>query len=665
MDQLTHLANAEKIAVLGPKAGDIHPLVPEENGLDMPDQDFSQTFQDEDAPERLKDPQARIWRIVVFGATAALSGWCSWEMFSILSMQGLSILEAMMGFAFTLSFIWIALACVNAMIGTTTLLGGLLSSRWRTEAQGPTDHLDVALLLPTYNESPSMVLGNAVAMLQELGQAETKHQFSLYVLSDTTDYAVVVKEIQAIQAARRLLPDGTRLYYRRRDKNIGKKAGNIAEWCRRWGGRYDAMLTLDADSLMSSRAIISLSDALASDPTAGLVQSMPQIIKTQTLFARLQQFANTAYGPVLAAGLATWSRGEGNYWGHNAIIRTRVFAKCAGLPHLKGPGLMGGHILSHDFVEAALLRRAGWRVRMLPTREGSYEEAPPGLVDHVVRDRRWCQGNLQHLGLLMARGLHPVSRFHLLQGAMAYLSALLWFAFLAVGIAVASQAEVMPVNYFPDPYALFPIWPVLDSERAWTLLAWTIGVLLMPKALGILTTLILPPGAPSWGGALRFLAGAIIELILSAVLAPVMMIQQTIAIFRIVSGIDSGWKPQRRESEPLPFLDILRFHLTETVLGLGLTATLVMGWMPLLLSPIAISLLLAVPLSLLTQARVSWLVQRAGILATPADIQEPEIVTQATLHSQIIDHVLTKWPTTVEDAQDTVLSGSGPKAEAG
>src|SRR5690606_39026581 len=168
-----------------------------------------------------------------------------------------------------------------------------------------------------------------------------------------------------------------------------------------------------------------------------LIQTVPSLVNAQTLMARSQQFAMRAYGQIFGTGLAWWSGGAGNFWGHNAIIRVAAFAAHAGLPELPGKGPLGGHILSHDFVEAALLRRAGWRVEIAPEIEGSYEESPPTLDDLVARDRRWAQGNLQHLKLIGARGLDPASRAHIFSGVMGYASALLWFSLILVSATLA------------------------------------------------------------------------------------------------------------------------------------------------------------------------------------------------------------------------------------
>ena len=180
---------------------------------------------------------------------------------------------------------------------------------------------------------------------------------------------------------------------------------------------------------------------------------------------------------------------DSNYWGHNAIIRTRAFAECAGLPALSGPRPIGGHILSHDFVEAALMRRGGWAIHMAPALGGSYEESPPSLTEYAARDRRWCQGNLQHMGVLPARGLHWASRLHLLTGIGAYVAAPLWLLFLFVGILISLQAQFIRPEYFPKTFTLYPQWPAQDPVRAAYVFAGTMALLLAPKLIGYLAML--------------------------------------------------------------------------------------------------------------------------------------------------------------------------------
>ena len=260
--------------------------------------------------------------------------------------------------------------------------------------------------MPIYNEAPSRVFSAVQAIYEDVEATGLGDAFDYFFLSDTTDPNIWIAEERALLAMRERLP-GARIYYRRRRKNVARKAGNIADFVMRWGAAYPQMVVLDADSLMTADAIVRLAAAMEADPDAGIIQSLPLIVNRNTAFARLQQFAARIAGPVIAAGLAAWMGRDGNYWGHNAIIRTRAFADHCGLPDLPGRPPFGGHILSHDFVEAALMRRAGYAVTMLPTLGGSFEESPPSLIDLAARDRRWCQGNLQHIRVLPSARLRP------------------------------------------------------------------------------------------------------------------------------------------------------------------------------------------------------------------------------------------------------------------
>jgi membrane glycosyltransferase len=212
-----------------------------------------------------------------------------------------------------------------------------------------------------------------------------------------------------------------------------RKSGNIADFCRRWGRRYRYMVVLDADSVMTGTAVSSLVRLMETNPRAGIIQTMPRLVKAETVFGRIQQFASRLYGPVFAAGLNFWQQGAGNYWGHNAIIRVSPFLASCGLPGLPGKEPLGGKVLSHDFVEAALMRDAGWEVWFAYDLDGSYEGLPPNLTEYVKRDRRWCQGNLQHIWFLLARNIRPISRIHLVQGILAYASAPLLVLFVLMG----------------------------------------------------------------------------------------------------------------------------------------------------------------------------------------------------------------------------------------
>ena len=310
---------------------------------------------------------------------------------------------------------------------------------------------------------------------------------------------------------------------------------------------------------MRADTLIALVRAMEAHPGVGLIQTLPIITGGSTLFARMQQFAGRVYGPVIAHGIAWWHGAEGNYWGHNALIRTIAFAEQAGLPELRGRKPFGGHIMSHDFIEAALMRRGGWAIHMMPGLEGSYEESPPTLMDLAVRDRRWCQGNLQHIAVLPARGLHWVSRMHLLTGIGSYITAPLWLLFLLCGILIALQARFIPPDYFPDAgKSLFPQWPVIDPVRAMWVFIGTMALLLVPKLLGMITVIAKPEARRGCGGVLRLAASLLLETLIAGLMAPVVMLTQTIDVGAILVGRDPGWNTQRRDDGQVPLRDIVR-----------------------------------------------------------------------------------------------------------
>ena len=303
----------------------------------------------------------------------------------------------------------------------------------------------------------------------------------IFVLSDSRDPDYFAAETLAVAALREGCP--LPVWYRRRTDNTGRKAGNVAEFVRRWGGRYDQMVVLDADSVVGGTAVAAMSARMSADPKLALIQTIPMLVGGQTLFARVIQFAGRIYGPPIARGVAAWSGDNGNFWGHNALIRVRAFAECCGLPELPGKPPFGGTILSHDFVEAALLRRAGWKVRLDWDLRASYEGSPPTLLDMAVRERRWAQGNLQHLRVIGARGFTALSRVHFAIGILGFVMSPLWLAMILVGLALTANVILSRPEYFPSTYQLFPDWPTFDSRRMLWLLAASMALLLVPKLL--------------------------------------------------------------------------------------------------------------------------------------------------------------------------------------
>ncbi|AZV77764.1 glucans biosynthesis glucosyltransferase MdoH [Parasedimentitalea marina] len=575
-------------------------LLPPEHPLAMPAQDFSTDFQDHNAPIQQPPQSVALWRILAFSPAMAGTALLTWVMQGWFADGGFSGLEMVLLTLIAFNFFWICFTVSTVLLGLYSL-----SRRPSLRRLAPARKMSVALLIPVYNEVPWYVLGNAQTMLEDLRKRGGVHDYSMFILSDTRDDAIAEQELISVRALHAMMPPGVNLYYRRREQNTDRKVGNIADWVSRWGGGFEAMLVLDADSLMTGRAIARLANALSRDPGAGLIQSYPQLIGAQSVFGRMQQFANGVHGAALAEGLSRWVGHEGNYWGHNAILRTRAFAASAGLPHLRSPlgRRLGGRdklIMSHDFVEAGLLARAGWSVRFLPRIQGSYEETPPTLIDHIQRDRRWCQGNLQHLNLLRAKGFRAVSRFHLLHGAIGYLMAPIWFALLVIWALIGRGEEASVLTYFSESNPLMPSWPDMSEPRHVLVILLIYAMLLAPKLLAIAALPLTGARFSDYGGAARFALSFASEILLAILYAPILMVQQMIAVIRTALGLQRGWAPQARDGGSYSWTTLVVSHALETLSGIALWAGILTGMVSLWLLPIAVSLILAVPLSALS-----------------------------------------------------------------
>ncbi len=605
--------------------------MPAEVPLAMPVQDFRKRPRQVPAPGT--GPRGMAWRrIGVFGAALLLTAFGAQEMALVFGVDSPLTPGALVLALFVPLFSWIALSFVSSLCGVLSVIsGGGWALGIDPEVPLPTPASRTALLMPVYNEDPRRVLAGLEAMLEALRGAGRADFFHLFILSDTTDPDAWAREEEAFLALRARAGDGAQIYYRRRAKNIDRKAGNIADWVRRHGGAYRQFLILDADSVMSAEALVRLAAAMEAHPRVGLIQSLPVIVNGRSLFARMQQFAGRLYGPVIAHGIAFWHGAEGNYWGHNAMIRTEAFASAAGLPHLPGRKPFGGTVMSHDFVEAALMRRRGWGIHFVPALPGSYEESPPALSDLAIRDRRWCQGNLQHLAVLPARGLHPISRSHLLVGIGSYITAPLWLLFLIFGLLLALQARFVLPEYFSAGPTLFPNWPVVDPLRAkWVFIA-TMGLLLMPKLLAWGAMLANPSWRRGHGGALRSLVSVLIETVLAGLLAPVTMLTQSIDVVSILRGRDSGWSAQTRDDGTLPFGQVARLYWRHTAFGaaFGVAAFLISPYLAAWMSPVVLGLALAIPLAAWTaRQRAGQALRRAGLLLIPEERNPPQILAR-------------------------------------
>jgi membrane glycosyltransferase len=583
-------------------------------------------------------PVIAFRRACIFVGTALMTSAGCYEMYEVLQVGGVTILEWMVFILFVLLFTWIAFSFMSALAGFAVLLFRL-KDPLGIDLNAPLPPIESrnAMLLPTYNEDPYQIMARLRAMCESVEQRGYGASFDWFVLSDTTNPSVWIAEEKCFLRLREALGSGN-VYYRHRPENTARKSGNIEDWIKRFGAAYDHMIVLDADSLMTEDTIVRLASAMEAHPGVALIQTLPVVVNAKTLFARLQQFSGRLYGPLIAAGIAWWHGSEGNYWGHNAIIRLRAFAQDAGLPDLKGRKPFGGHILSHDFVEAALMRRGGWAIRMAPALGGSFEECPPSLLDFAARDRRWCQGNLQHLAVLPARGLHWVSRLHLLMGIGSYLTAPLWLLFLVFGILISLQAQFVRPEYFPKGFSLFPKWPAQDPILAAWVFVGTMGLLIVPKILAFILLGTQTRTRKLFGGSLLVFTGLVIETLLSGLIAPVMMVFQSVAVGEILLGRDAGWQVQRREDGELPRGELIRKYALPSVFGLAMAVSAYAVSLPLLLwmAPVIIGLWLCVPIAMLSSSVSN---RDAGLFRTPEQVAPPTVLIRANELANVRDEV--------------------------
>lgn len=584
------------------------------------------------APHAHPWARSALWRRALLGLLVLIPSVVASEfMVGILPHPGFAVIDDILVIVFGLLFGWVSIGLWTSVFGALVILFG--SQRW-VSLSAPETGTEVvpgertAVIMPIYREQPERVTAAVEVMYRALEEIGRLGEFDFFLLSDSDEPDAWVNEEVAWVSLRQRLGGSARVYYRRRRNNIKRKSGNVADFCRRWGARYAYMLVLDADSLMSGETLASLADAMRANPGVGLIQTVPSTIHQNTLFGRLQQFANRLYGPVFSAGLNFWQLGEGHYWGHNAIIRIAPFMQHCALPRLPGGGMLSGDILSHDFVEAALMRRAGWSVWLTHDLPGSYEEAPPTLLDELKRDRRWAQGNLQHVRLVFARGLNSAHRVVFLNGIMAYVSSLLWFVFLLLSSLEAVLHVLIPPDYFPDKHVLFPVWPVWHPHWAITLAGFTLVVLFLPKVLAVLLA-VLSGRAREFGGVVRLVASALVESAFSVILAPVRMLFHTLFVLAILLGRQVRWGTQTRGDASTGWGDALRHHGPGTLLGVAWASAVYLlnpGYFWWLI-PVMGAWVIAIPVSVWTsRVQAGTALRRAGLLLTPEEVAPPPLL---------------------------------------
>jgi membrane glycosyltransferase len=561
----------------------------------------------------------------------------------ILPHGGGTAMEFFVLVMFAILYAWISVGFWTAMAGLAILVRG--ADKYSVSRIYPGETLlnhnpDVrtAVVMPVYNESAPQVLSCLCATIDSLLETNSEGQFDFFILSDPGDPDTWLQEEMAWADLRYRYQDAPcGIFYRRRNNNEKRKSGNIADFCRRWGRHYRYLFVLDADSVMRGQTMVQMVGIMECRSEIGILQSPPALVNRETLIARTQQFTSSLYGTMFAAGLNFWQFGDSQFWGHNAVIRMAPFMKHCDLPRLPGKPPLGGDILSHDFVEAAFMRRAGYEVWLGYDLGGSYEQPPTALLSELKRDHRWCQGNLQHLRLLFARGIRGVHRTLFLNGAMAYGSALFWFLFLAASSIMAILKNIREPDYFPEGRSLFPQWPVWEPQWALVLLASTGFILFLPKILSLIRVLLKGQQSRLFGGRVRLLGSFLLEILFSTLLAPTRMLFHAKFVFLTLLGRGISWEAQERGDVGTSWSDAFRFHLGVTFFALCWGKPMIeinrafFWW----LSPILISLLVAIPVSVWSSRREGGMfLKRYGLMLIPEEVQiPPELQALRTLRT--------------------------------
>jgi len=571
--------------------------------------------------------EVRLRRTLFFGLTLVTAAAATSLLLDVLEANGLSGIEVVGLVLFFALFTWIAGALWTAIAGFAVQLAGHdhtgIDSRALADRPLRTR---TAVVMPIYNEDPVRVGAGLTATWSSLSRESEERAFDLYILSDTSDARTAADE-ELMWRGLVARYGESRVFYRRRRERSERKAGNIADFVRRWGANYECMIVLDADSVMSGHALVTLARAMEAHPRIGILQSLPLPAGRETLFGRLIQFGSRLQSPMLSAGLAFWQVGESNYWGHNAIVRLRPFATHCTLPRLSGRPPLGGEILSHDFVEAAFMRRAGYEVRQIPELSGSWEEIPANVIDYAARDRRWTQGNLQHSRVLLFPGLHPLSRVHLLTGIVAYGSSPMWFALLLLSsLLSAIEASKKPQYFWPGLQSLFPHWPEIRFQEVAVLFGVTLVVLLLPKVLGASLAIRDRVLRRQFGGTAALCVSLLVEQLFSMLLAPSMMLFHSTFVAQTLLGRSVSWNAQERTERGVTMREAFRRQKWHLAIGIVWGAAMLylapqfFWW----LTPVLVGLLVGIPLTVWT-SRVSpgRHLRRMGLLLTPEETAPP------------------------------------------
>ena len=511
------------------------------------------------------------WRLFIFYSCALLlTGLVSMLFADLLWRKGWSASSTVLLILFVILFLFIAIGCVHGLYGFVLRMFGddRCITRLKEYRGQSIAGISTAIVFPVYNEDVVRVCEGLRATYESLEKTGQLERFDFFILSDSTNPDKWIEEERYWYDLVHELDALGRIYYRRRLNNESRKSGNVRDFLNAWGRRYRYFLVCDADSVMRGNTLVDLVKLMETHPTVGLIQTVPATVNAESLFGRIQQFANRLYAPLFIAGLNYWALDLGNYWGHNAIIRTEPFMQFCDLPQLPGRKPFGGQILSHDFVEAALMLRENWEIWFAYDLEGSYEETPQAMIENAQRERRWCQGNLQHGLVLFAKGLRGVSRLHLILGICGYLAGPLWLAFLLTFNWICWFHKHTGLSEITVRAFTRYLGNLSAPAHALLIFVICMVVIMLPKALALIDLSYDSERRRAFGGLARATTSVFCETIFSTLQAPLLMLWHTGFVVINLLGVSTGWWTQKRAADGTPWTYAIRRHWGHTLIGL-------------------------------------------------------------------------------------------------
>lgn len=535
----------------------------------------------------------------------------------VLGAGGWTVLDAVLFVLFAIATPWAVLGFCNAAAGLWLLHGARdpLGSVAPFLAAGQETRpltIKTAVLMTLRNEEPERAIARLKTVKASIDSTGHGAKFSYFLLSDTTLPDIAAREEQEVAAWKAETgADAVRIVYRRRTDNTGFKAGNVRDFCERWGGDFELMLPLDADSLMTGEAIVKLVRIMQAYPKLGILQSLVVGMPSASPFARVFQFGMRFGMRSYTMGQAWWVGDCGPFWGHNAVVRIEPFLQDCRLPVIAGGPPFGGHVLSHDQVEATLMRRAGYEVRVMPVEGGSYEENPPDVLEFIRRDVRWCQGNMQYLKLLDLPGLKAISRFQLVWAILMFVGTPAFTAMIALLPLAAWQAGAVPD---------FP------AGAAKALYVSFLLVYLAPKIAGLLDAMLTKGEIVRFGGPARFYSSAALELVFSFLQGAISTIRTSIFMIGLAFGRTILWGGQRRDAVGLSWREAAQALCPQLAFGVAVLGALAFVSPAVLLwsLPLTAGYILAIPFAVITaNPSLGRFMKRHGIAGIPEDFAPP------------------------------------------